>query len=131
MSPKRTNTALARWIVTKRFLEQVYKPGITVEEIEALEKVSTKTLKDEINKLAKDPIFKAVVKANPDKAFSMWEKTDASMKKDIFKTCDKKIAQILDGRTICQNIHCLRILKNRKWVVLQEFFQQWVQMLIS
>lgn len=104
MSPKRTNTALARWIVTKRFLEQVYKPGITVEEIEALEKVSTKTLKDEINKLAKDPIFKAVVKANPDKAFSVWEKTDASMKKDIFKICDKKITQILDGRTEAQLI---------------------------
>lgn len=99
MSPKRTVTALARWIVTKQFLEEVYRPGITMDELQSLEQISTKDLKKRINNLAKDPLFKQIVKKNPEKVFSAWDNITKPKKSDFFKSIDSEIEKVLNGLT--------------------------------
>ncbi|MBR6223134.1 MAG: hypothetical protein IKQ71_06820 [Lachnospiraceae bacterium] len=93
MSRKRSASAIARWVVTKNYLEQVYKPGATMEEIDALSDVNVKALKKKVKDLANDPVFKRVVKKFPENAFSVWQALEphaAQMRKDP-KNIDKML----------------------------------------
>ncbi len=98
MANKRSASALARWFVTKEFLEKVYKPDVKLDQLNELADVSVRTLKAEIKKLSKDPVFKSIVKNHPEEAFSIWD----SYKKDTF--FEKKYQDMLVARNEMGNI---------------------------
>ncbi|MCR4609876.1 MAG: hypothetical protein K5750_09325 [Eubacterium sp.] len=103
MSNKRSASDLARWIETKKFLDKLYRPGISLAEVEELGKITPKQLKNKISALAKNPLFKKTVRDNPNKAFSAWE---AAEKKSgsLMTACDDKMKEIIGERTEAQLI---------------------------
>ncbi|MCR4717354.1 MAG: hypothetical protein K5656_09240, partial [Lachnospiraceae bacterium] len=72
MSSKHSVTAYARWIVTKEYLDKLYRPGVTVSELDELSNVTNNSLKADIKRLYKSEWFKQLVKNNPDNVYDAY-----------------------------------------------------------
>ncbi|MCR5148467.1 MAG: hypothetical protein K6C35_05815 [Eubacterium sp.] len=86
---------LAGDFIAKKYLEKIYKVGVKQEELEQIEQeIKNGTYDKEVSKLQKNPVFKAVVKGYPEKAFSKWEAVEmkaAKIQADCQKTLDNNL----------------------------------------
>ena len=89
---------LAGNFIAKKYLDKVYKVGIKPEELEQIEEeIKNGTYDREVDRLQKNPVFKAVVKGYPEKAYSKWEAVERKAAK-IQSDCQKELDDNLKFR---------------------------------
>ncbi len=75
LKPGRGIEELAKDYVAKKYLDIIYDPRVALKDITNVGKMCQDgSLKEEADQLAKDVVFKAIVRKYPKKAFSEWDK---------------------------------------------------------
>ena len=103
LKPGMSTAELADAYMTKKYLDDLYKPGVTMEELDEIyDNVDIGLLKKMSGKLAKSPAFKKTVTTFPDHAYSKWEVIDKRAD-DIIAMCESNVQDMLNSRPKDEN----------------------------
>ena len=98
LKPGMSTSELANAYMTKKCLDDMYKPGVTMDELnEIAENVEIGFYKQMAGKLAKSPAFKKTVTTFPEHAFSKWEVVDKRAD-EIIEICESNVNNMLNSR---------------------------------
>ena len=92
-------TDKAKYFTAKKYMDKIYRPKISVLEAEALEHAfNNDAFKKEYEALAKNPVFKAFVRNNPEAALSGWAavetRTDNIIEQLKLSTTPQKVNEL-------------------------------------
>ncbi len=98
LKPGMSTSELANAYMTKKYLDKLYKPGITKETLDELaDDIDTGLLNLEASHLAKSPAFKKTVSTYPERAYSNWEQIDKRAD-ELIKKFEDNVSNMLNSR---------------------------------